>query len=156
MTASTGCVSADFKISLEHNLGCWPEESFLSGSHAILLILFADPVDLGLLLNWLLIFFGLIFVFLLMILSVILIGAVFFHTGFSFITTVILSNHLAHFVKISSALTVFPFYSHSVWTNAASSAIVVPASKNIDAGLATGGGATLFNNCPVNLSSLDC
>lgn len=112
---------------------------FLTGSHTVLLVLSADPVDLSLFLNRLLVFCGLIFVSLLLILLVILVGVVLVQRGFAFVTTVILPNHLAHFVRRSSDLTVFPFESHSVWTIAASSTIVVPASENIYAGLTTRG-----------------
>jgi hypothetical protein len=126
-----------FKLAWHISLVVGLRSHFLTGSHAILLVLFTDPVDVGLFLNCLLVFCGLIFVFL--ILMVILVGVVLVQRGFSLIATVVLPDRLAHFVRRSSDLTVFPFYSHSVWTIAASSAIVVPASKNIDAGLAAGG-----------------
>lgn len=109
---------------------------FLTLSYAVVLVLFADPVNLGLFL--ILIFYGLIS-HLLLLLLVILVGLVLVKGRFLLVTTVVLPNNLAHFVRWGRHLTVSSFGPHSVWTIAAISAIVVSASKNIDAGLAAGG-----------------
>ena len=109
---------------------------FLTLGYAVVLVLFADPVDLGLFL--ILVFCGLIS-HLLLVLLVILVGVVLVQGRFLFVTTVVLPDHLAHFVRWSRHLTVSPFGPHSVRTIAAISAIVVSASENIDAGLAAGG-----------------
>ena len=69
---------------------------FLTLSYAVVLVLFADPVDLGLFL--ILVFCGLIS-HLLLVLLVILVGVVLVQGRFLFVTTVVLPDHLAHFVR---------------------------------------------------------